>query len=296
MAEPAVRLREVTVDYGAVRALDRFDLKVPRLGVHGLLGRNGAGKTTAIRALAGLLHLSAGSVEVLGSNPGDDPGAKRRISILFSEDGLVTSLSVIENLTLWCGFYGLPPGDARERAMGSLEAFGMDGKSKTPVKDLSTGNRRAVALARVFAIPTDLVVLDEPTSSLDPVKAAEVRSMIRTAAADRTVLLSTHNLGEAQTLCETVTIVHLGKRVLSGDLHSLTRSSGYSVGTEDGRLRFRGAVLTAGSDRLVHHEECPSTPDLLEELLRNGNRITEFRPAGKGLEEVFLGLAGEEGQ
>jgi ABC-2 type transport system ATP-binding protein len=296
MAEHAVRLRDVTVYYGAVRALNAFDLDIPRQGVHGLLGRNGAGKTTAIRALAGLLHLSSGTVEIFGSNPGVDPRAKRKLSILFSEDGLVNALTVIENLTLWCGFYGLSSGDALERAMASLDAFGIKGKSKTPVKDLSTGNRRAVALARVFAIPTEVVVLDEPTSSLDPVKASEVRSMIRIAAGDRTVLLSTHNLGEAQTLCDTVTMVHLGRKVLSGDLASLTSSAGYSVRTEDGRLRFRGRILTAGPEGFVHIEECPSPPELLADLVREGNRITEFRPAGKGLEEVFLGLAGEEAQ
>ncbi len=295
MAEPAVRLREVTVDYGAVRALDRFDLEVPGPGVHGLLGRNGAGKTTAIRALAGLLYLSSGTVEVFGADPGVDFRAKRRLSILFSEDGLATSLTVMENLVLWCGLYGFSAGDAREKAMASLEAFGMKGKAEEPVKSLSTGNRRVAALARVFAIPTEVVILDEPTSSLDPVKAAEVRSMIRGAAADRTVLLSTHNLSEAQSLCDTVTMVHLGKRVLSGELSALTGSPGYAVKTEDGRLRFRGGVLAPGPDGFVHLKECPSPPEVLAELVREGNRITEFRPAGKDLEEVFLGLAGEAG-
>ncbi len=293
MSGQAAVMKNVHVSYGPVKALDGFNIDIPFQGVHGLLGRNGAGKTTAIRAMAGLLAVSGGSVSVLGADPGEHGEVRRRISVLFGEDGLVPSLTVLENLEVWCGFYGFSRADSKALAERSLKSFGMLREAGTPVKGLSTGNRRAVAMARVFAVPSELVMLDEPTSSLDPVKAAEVREMLAAAAGDRPVLLSTHNLHEAQALCDTVTIVHRGRTVLAGDLGSLTRAPGFLVRTEQGMLTHLGELVSPGPDGLVPVESDLPPARLLEELIGQGNRITEFRPAGKGLEEIFMGLAGE---
>lgn len=296
MGGTSASLMNVTVSYGQVKALDGFDLDIPSRGVHGLLGRNGAGKTTAVRALLGLLRLDGGSVCVLGADPAKTPEARRRISALFSEDGLVPALTVMENLTVWCGFYGCGPGDSTDLARRSLEAFGMRSAADKPVKDLSTGNRRAVAMARVFAVPSELVLLDEPTASLDPVKASEVRAMIKGCAGDRPVLLSTHNMSEAESVCESITIVHRGKRVLHGDIGALTVSSGYVVRTPGGAVVHRGEVLCPGPDGAVLVESPLPASELLESLIAQGNRVEEFRRAGRNLEDVFMSLAREEGE
>lgn len=296
MPEGSAFLAGATVNYGPVRALDRFDLEIPSRGVHGLLGRNGAGKTTAIRALLGLLRLDGGSACVLGTDPVKDPGTRRRISVLFSEDGLVPALTAMENLTVWCGFYGCGPGQSAELAGRALEAFGMLHSSGKPVKDLSTGNRRAVAMARVFAVPSDLVLLDEPTASLDPVKAAGVRAMIRDCAGDRPVLLSTHNMSEAESVCESITIVHGGRRILHGETDKLTASPGFVVRTVDGTVVHSGEVLSPGPDGLVHLDSTLPPSELLESLIAGGNRVEEFGRAGRNLEDVFIGLAREEGE
>lgn len=296
MVSPSASLRNVTVSYGPVKALDGFDLDIPSRGVHGLLGRNGAGKTTAIRAILGLLRLDGGSACVLGADPVKAPETRRRISVLFSEDGLVPALTVMENLRVWCGFYGRCSGDCADLTRRSLDAFGMLHAADKPVKDLSTGNRRAVAMARVFAVPSELVVLDEPTASLDPVKAAEVRAMIRGCAGDRPVLLSTHNMSEAESVCESITIVHRGKRVLNGDTASLTLSSGFVVRTEAGRVFHRGEVLAPGLDGSVVLESPLPASELLESLIAQGNRVEEFGRAGRNLEDVFMSLAREEGE
>ncbi len=296
MGNPSASLSNVTVSYGRVLALDGFDLEIPSRGVHGLLGRNGAGKTTAIRALLGLLHLEGGSVCVLGADPVKTPETRRRISVLFSEDGLLPALTVMENLSVWCGFYGCSPGECADLTTGSLEAFGMLHAAKTPVKDLSTGNRRAVAMARVFAVPSDLVVLDEPTASLDPVKASEVRAVIKGCAGDRPVLLSTHNMSEAESVCESITMVHRGKRVLHGETGALTASSGFFVRTTGGAVVHRGDVLSPGPDGAVILESPLPASELLESLIAQGNRVEEFRRAGRNLEDVFMSLAREEGE
>lgn len=296
MGGASASLNNVTVSYGQVKALDGFDLDIPSRGVHGLLGRNGAGKTTAVRALLGLLRLGGGSVSVLGTDPAGNPETRRRISVLFSEDGLVPALTVMENLTVWCGFYGFAPGDCADLARGTLQAFGMFHAADKPVKDLSTGNRRAVAMARVFAVPSELVVLDEPTASLDPVKASEVRAMIKGCAGDRPVLLSTHNMSEAESVCETITIVHRGKRVLHGDTRALTASSGYVVRTTGGTVLHGGGVLSPGPDGTVVVESFLPASELLESLIAQGNRVEEFGRAGRNLEDVFMSLAREEGE
>jgi len=295
MGSTSASLTNVTVSYGPVRALDGFDLDIPSRGVHGLLGRNGAGKTTAIRALLGLLRLDGGTVGVLGADPVRVPETRRRISVLFSEDGLVPALTVMENLKVWCGFYGCGPRDCAELARKSLEAFGMLHAAEKPVKDLSTGNRRAVAMARVFAVPSELVVLDEPTASLDPVKASEVRAMIRNCAGDRPVLLSTHNMSEAESVCASITIVHGGKRILHGETGALTVSPGFVVRTTGGTVVHGGEVISPGPDGSVLLESPLPAPELLESLIAQGNRVEEFGRAGRDLEDVFMSLAREEG-
>ncbi|MFO7626414.1 MAG: ABC transporter ATP-binding protein [Candidatus Fermentibacteraceae bacterium] len=296
MGNTSASLSNVTVLYGRVKALDGFDLDIPSRGVHGLLGRNGAGKTTAIRALLGLLRLDGGSACVLGADPVKTPETRRRISVLFSEDGLVPALTVKENLRVWCGFYGCGPGDSADLTTGSLEAFGMLHAADKPVKDLSTGNRRVVAMARVFAVPSELVLLDEPTASLDPVKASEVRAMMKDCAGDRPVLLSTHNMSEAESICESITMMHRGKRVLHGETGALTVSSGFLVRTRGGAVVHRGEVISPGPDGAVVVESPLPASELLESLIAQGNRVEEFRKAGRNLEDVFMSLAREEGE
>lgn len=291
MPEMSAFLAGVTVNYGSVRALDGFNLDIPLRGVHGLLGRNGAGKTTAIRALLGLLRLDGGSASVLGADPVKDRTARRRMSVLFGEDGLVPSLTVMENLRIWCGFYGFGPGECSDLAERSLEAFGMLQAAGKPVKDLSTGNRRVVAMARVFAVPSGIVILDEPTASLDPVKAAEVRAMIRGCAGERPVLLSTHNMSEAESVCESITIVHGGKRILHGETGALTASPGFFVRTTDGTVMHGEELLHPGPDGRVLLESPLPAHELLESLIARGNRIEEFGRAGRNLEDVFMSLA-----
>jgi ABC-type multidrug transport system ATPase subunit len=120
--------------------------------------------------------------------------------------------------------------------------------------------------------------------------------MIRGCAGDRPVLLSTHNMSEAESVCETITIVHRGKRVLHGDTVALTASSGYVVRTPGGVVVHGGEVLSPGSDGAVVVESPLPAPELLESLIAQGNRVEEFRRAGRNLEDVFMSLAREEGE
>ncbi len=291
----AVVFRDVLVKYGTVTALDGLDMEVPEKGVFALLGRNGAGKTTAIRAVTGLVQLSAGILNVFGENPWKSGFQRKRISVLFAEDGLGPSLTVYENLSIWAGFHGFGKEEAGVLACEILRKLGIEDLKQTKVSDLSTGNRRIVAVARTFMLPSDMVILDEPTSSLDPVRASEVREAIKTLSQSRLVLLSTHNLSEAEELSDTVAIIDSGKLILSGRPGELdsTSSGRYSVITEAGSLLFRGESYSPG-ERGFATIVCDDPPaDILSELIESGNRVIEFKPFRKNLSSIFMELTGK---
>jgi len=289
----AASFRGISVRYGDVTALDGLDLDIPARGVFGLLGRNGAGKTTAIRALVGLVQPFSGTLEVFGGDPAISGWNTERISVLFAEDGLLPPLTVEENLTVWARLHGVRWREATSLAGAVLESTGIAGYSGTKVKELSTGNRRLAALARTFMLPSDMVMLDEPTSSLDPVRADEVRRAIGRLAESRLVLLSTHNLNEAEELCDRVAIIDGGRLVVSGPPGELERMPDrYMVRTESGGLEFRGSRLEPSSNGSVVVECGDPAADVLAELLAAGNRITEFRPYRKNLSGVFMDLTG----
>jgi len=287
-----VDISDLTVSYGAVRALDQLSLCIPAQGVFGLLGRNGAGKTTTIRAILGLVEPDSGRVLVAGVDPLSDRPVRHRISVLFSEDGLVPSLSVGENLSVWAGLYGCEPAEPVSSILTKLD---IDNMKDERVKDLSTGNRRIIALARTFMLDADIYMLDEPTSSLDPVKAVEVRRMISVLAGSRLVLLSTHNLHEAEELCSQIAIIDSGSLVISGRPGEIGADGGrYLVRCDASQLLFRGRSIMPEQDGHVLLESDDPPADLLAELVDAGNRITEFRPLKRSLSDVFIHLTGGE--
>lgn len=295
MPDPAVLIERLTVDYGRNRVLDGLDMAVERNSVHGLLGRNGAGKTTTIRAIAGLLREASGAVSVLGRSPRRYPGVRRLLSILPSEDGLLPGLSVFENLTCWAGFWGITGRAAGRAASAAIEAVGMEGDPSRKTGSLSTGNRRLAALARTFMIPGEIVILDEPTSSLDPVVSARIRGAIAGMSRDRTVILSTHNLEEAQELCSSVTIINHGRGVFEGppDGGGAAGGGGYLVKAES-TVSWHGTPLELRDDGFFLLESGLSAADTLAELVSAGIRVCEFRPAVHSLTDIFMDKAGSE--
>lgn len=276
-------------------ALNGFDLEIPGRGVFGLLGRNGAGKTTAIRTIVGLVQPCSGEVEVFGGDPLNSLWNRDRISVLFAEDGLIPSLTVLENLSVWAGFHGVRRNDADRAGLALLDSTGNADLAGRQVKELSTGNRRLAALARTFLMPSDMVILDEPTASLDPVRASEVRMAIDRLSESRLVLLSTHNLPEAEELCDAVAIIDSGRVLLSGSPGLLEDTPGkLLVRAEAGSLTYRGSVHEPGAGGTVIIDSEGDPADVLAELLECGNRVTEFRPYRRDLAGVFMELTGEE--
>ncbi len=211
------------------RALDDVDLVVPTGQTHGLLGPNGAGKTTFCKILSTVLVPSSGEARLFGADLARHPAAVRPlIGIAFGgERGLYGRLTVEQNLQYWAVLYGLGRRSARVRVASTLETFGLTARARERVEVLSRGWKQRVHLARAVLHEPRLLILDEPTAGLDPVAAAAVRELI----AERlppgcTVLLSTHDMREAEILCDQVTVIGEGRVLVTGRPSELATTAG----------------------------------------------------------------------
>ncbi len=221
MSQPALRLHELTKDYGPVRAVDRLNLTVPQGVCFGFLGPNGAGKTTTIGLILGLLHPTAGRVEVLGRpvTPGDT-APLRAVGALVGAPGFYPYLSGRENLRLLARLH--PQVDAA-RVEAVLARVGLDpAAARRKVKTYSTGMKQRLGLAAALLHRPRLLVLDEPTNGLDPIGMAEVRGLLRDLTREGvTVFLSSHLLHEVEQTCDQVAILHRGRLVAQGPVADL---------------------------------------------------------------------------
>lgn len=216
--EPVIRARHLVKRFGRVTALDGLDLTVQRGEVHGFLGPNGAGKSTTIRAILGQLRLHSGSLTVFGRDPWREaPVLHRRLAYVPGDTVLWPGLSGGECLDV----IGRLQGTQDPRRRGELvERFELDTRRRA--RTYSKGNRQKVALVAALSTEAELLLLDEPTSGLDPVMEERFCETIREVRAEgRTVLLSSHILSEAETLCDTVTIIRAGRTVVSDTIESL---------------------------------------------------------------------------
>src|SRR5688572_16866886 len=227
--ENAIEVEGLIKTFGSTRALDGLDLAVAKGEVHGFLGPNGSGKTTTIRVLLGLLRADAGKARLLGGDPWNDAVAlHRRLAYVPGDVTLWPNLSggeVIDLLGRLRG--GLDP----KRRKELLERFDLDPRKKA--RTYSKGNRQKVALVAALASNAELLLLDEPSSGLDPLMESVFQQCIQEVRqAGRTVLLSSHILAEVEALCDRVSIIRLGRTVESGTLSELRHLTRTSISVE----------------------------------------------------------------
>src|SRR6195952_4739305 len=222
----AIEVRNLTKDFGSVRALDGLNLEVAEGEVHGFLGPNGAGKSTTIRVLLGLARADSGTARLLGGDPWTDAVAlHRQIAYVPGDVTLWPSLTGGETIDLLARMRG---GIDERRRAELVERFALDPSKKA--RTYSKGNRQKVSLGWAFSSNARLLLLDAPSSGLDPLME-NVFQQCGGEARDRgaTVLLSSHILAETEALCERVTIIRSGKTVESGTLESLRHLSRTSI-------------------------------------------------------------------
>ncbi|SRR5258706_10299158 len=218
-APAAIVAREVTKRYGRVVALEAFSLEIPRGEVFCLLGPNGSGKTTFLRALTGFLTPTSGSIEVAGHDIAREPmAARRRIGYLPESVPLYRDMRVGEFIAFMARLRGV--GGVDEAVRKVADALSLEDRLRAPIASLSRGYRQRVALAQALVHDPEVLVLDEPTNGLDPRQIIETRNLIRGLAGRRTVLMSSHILAEVEKTADRVGVL------LGGRLRGLRPTAG----------------------------------------------------------------------
>jgi len=244
-----VRLHDVSKSFGNVHAVDGVSFAIGRGEVVGFLGPNGAGKTTTMRLITQALEPDSGSIEVDGVSIDEAPlESRRRIGYLPETNPLYGDMLVAEFLEYVGTLRALRGRDLRSRIDRAVEQTGIGDMFYRPIGQLSKGYRQRTGLAQAILSEPDLLVLDEPTEGLDPNQRVEIRNLITSIGADRTVLLSTHVMQEVQATCSRLLIIKDGKLVADGSVESLVSgSAGVRVAVE---LEARAADARAALDGL----------------------------------------------
>ena len=288
-ATEAIAIDTLTKNFGAVRALDGLNLRVERGEVHGFLGPNGAGKSTTIRILLGLVRADSGVVRLLGGDPWTDAVAlHRHIAYVPGDVTLWPTLTGGETIDLLARMRG---GIDEKRRAELTERFDLDPTKKT--RTYSKGNRQKVSLVSAFASNADLLLLDEPSSGLDPLMENIFQQCVAEAAGrGTTVLLSSHILAETERLCQRVTIIRAGRTVETGTLESMRHLSSTTIKADminnPGRIDHLPGVSDISFDgrMLTARVESESLGAVIKALGDAGVRSLVSQPPT--LEDLFL--------
>jgi ABC-2 type transport system ATP-binding protein len=281
VASAAIEVRDLRKDYGSVEAVRGVSFDVERGEVFGLLGPNGAGKTTTVEILEGYRQRSAGDVRVLGHDPAArDRELQQRVGIVLQSCGIYPRVTVREAVEHFSKAYERPR-DTGE----TIDLVGLGKKADARTKDLSGGQRRRLDLALALVGDPEVIFLDEPTTGFDPAARRTAWGVVRTLKElDKTVLLTTHYLDEAQALADRVAIVKEGKIVAEGPPDQLG----------PGSSRYRVSYISDGS-RVEHQTDDPT--ELLHRLTRDaiarGERLEGLEVTRPTLEEIYLELTSE---
>jgi ABC-2 type transport system ATP-binding protein len=296
MDEPIVVTDELTKRYGRHTAVDAVSLTVRHGEIYGFLGPNGAGKTTTLRMLVGLVRPTRGSARVLGGRPGD-PSVLRRVGALIEGPGFYPYLSGRDNLRVLAAYNRLTDAAVEQ----ALEQVDLGARGGDAYKAYSLGMKQRLGVAAALLGEPDLLILDEPTNGLDPSGMAEMRELVRRLADQgRTVLLSSHLLGEVQQICDRVGVIDNGRLLTESTVAEFRGASSLLVradpvtlaeqvirstlGAVDARRTGDGGLLVvAAPDR---------NPELVRALVRAGVEVHEIRSVDRSLEEAFFEMTG----
>jgi len=295
-------VRDVSKVFGDVRAVDGVSFTVRRGTITGLLGRNGAGKTTTIRMITGIFMPDSGDIRWLGGGDGSGSSFRDRIGYLPEERGLYRQMKLVELLLFLAEIKGKRPADMRPKVDEWLERFELTEKRDAKVEELSKGNQQKVQLIGTLLHDPELIILDEPQSGLDPVNMVLVRNLLRDLRAEgKTILLSTHMMGEAEKMADEIILIHRGKVVLEGSLDHVRGAAGKNALhiDFDGDGAFLGALPQVKHAAIVSNSAeitlaDGADPQQILEAAVGRLRIRRFELAVPSLEQIFIEKVGTE--
>jgi ABC-2 type transport system ATP-binding protein len=312
-APPAISVRGLTKRFGSILAVDGLDLEVPSGVVFGLLGPNGAGKTTTIRLLTGLARPTAGSASVAGidATRGDGTALRARLGVLDQDPRFYGWMTGRELLTFVGDLLAMRGAALRERVGETLDRIGLTGAADRRIGGYSGGMRQRLGIGQAIVGRPQLLILDEPVSSLDPEGRRDLLSLIGELRAVATVVFSTHVLSDVERVCDRVGILDHGRLVTEGPLAQLLSRFAlpvYRIEPDPGQeaavaaLRDRlaglawvdGATLVTGRLRVSVSDEGLAARELLPLIAASGVRLVAFERERATLEDAFLRLVGRD--
>ena len=303
-----IKVSGLTKDYGARRAIDNLSFDAQQGEIVGFLGPNGAGKTTTMRILTGYMPPTDGEALVAGYDVVEESlEVRKRVGYLPETVPLYTDMIVFDYLKFMGELRKIPNLDARVDEV--LDMVGLFDRADGYIGNLSKGMRQRIGLAQALLHRPEVLILDEPTIGLDPGQVVEVRELIREIGKERTVLLSTHLLNEAQNICDRVLIINKGRIVTEDTTENLQARL---IGAERVIIRVRGEAdelaktikqvkgvqaVETKQDGSVEFEFVSGKdvrPEVAKKVINSGYDLIELRPLGMSLEEIFLELTGSE--
>ena len=294
-----VETKNLTKRYGSrIVAVDRVSLTVRRGEVYGFLGPNGAGKTTTLRMLLGLIRPTSGAAAVLGRSPGDPEGL-RRVGALVESPAFYPYLSGRDNLRVVARYASIP----KKRIEDALEQVDLADLARDKFATYSLGMKQRLGVAAALIKDPELLILDEPTNGLDPAGMADMRDLIRSlGSGERTVLLSSHMLGEVEQICDRVGVISRGRLIAESTVEELRGRGALLVAAkplERARERVEqllGAGRVEVLDGTLRLDADPAAAGRINRELVGANiDVTELRPVERTLEEVFLEMTDGKG-
>ena len=292
----AILLENVTKKFGDFTAVDGLSFHVDEGEIFGLLGPNGAGKTTTIKMITGLLRPTSGRIEVLGMDVTKETmRVKERLGWVSSEVILDDDLTAMQNLWIQAKLYGVK--NWRERAENLLRFFGLEGFKDSKVKGFSTGMRKKLEIAMALLHSPEIILMDEPTVGLDVVSRKAVWEVITRVNKELkvTILLTTHYLEEADSLCNRIVIINRGKKVVEGTPEELKSRYAYDVIELESAVPLKldgwDVIYSDGNKYRIKVKDAASVlPSLIMEVGPQNLRKVSVKRAS--LDSVFISLTG----
>jgi ABC-2 type transport system ATP-binding protein len=304
----ALTLDGVSKRYSGHTAVDDLTLSVPAGTIYGILGPNGAGKSTTLRMVMNIIARDAGRISLLGGDPAADPRILRRVGFLPEERGVYRKMKVTDVIVFFAELKGVHRKKARADAEGWLERMSLGDWKQAKVETLSKGMQQKVQFIATVIHDPELLILDEPQTGLDPVNQEVLRdTMLNARDQGKTVIFSTHNMEQAEQLCEHVCIIAQGRKVLDGRLKDVRRENVGNrwyvefdgTGEQAGRFmreetRF-GAVQPHGEGWRIDMPEGADPRPLMQALAGLDVPVSRFGREQKSLHEIFIDRVGNAG-
>jgi len=304
-----INIRNLSKQYGTQKAVDDISFDVKTGEILGFLGPNGAGKTTTMKMVTSFLTPNNGEILIGGISVNENPDQiKKLIGYLPEHNPLYHDMAIYDYLKFCAELHNIPKNKIDDRINQMIDVCGLDQEKHKYIGELSKGYRQRVGLAQAMIHDPEVLILDEPTTGLDPNQIVEIRKLIRELGKEKTVVLSTHILPEVEATCDRILIINKGKIVANGSAESLKKQSSGNesliIKIEDGdNNQIFSALQSLGSVALVDFadrsnnkfeiqskEELSSKRDIFNLCVQNNWILTEMRVIEENLEEIFSSL------